>query len=289
MTGHEPRIAFGLSTRELTRRVKRVAWTMIGVCITGLMLFPLYWIVNLSLSRQVDTLRYPPPLIPLNLTLDGYRDALGTIGPSVLSSFIYSAGTVAVTMLVATPAAYALATLRSRISLGLLCALILAEMAPGFVIANSLYSVFSSLGWLNSYQAVILADSSLAVPFATIIMRAFMVGIPRGLSEAAMIDGAGHWSIFRMVYVPLSRTALLTAGLFSFLFGWGDFLFALVLNNDPNRTPITVSIYQFIGSTTVEWPAVMATAVMASIPAVLLVSMAQRYVAVGVTAGAIKE
>jgi multiple sugar transport system permease protein len=270
-------------------RFKGVGWTLLGMLITGLMLFPMYWIVNLSFTQQTDTLQYPPPFFPLNPTLDGYRDALATIGPSVLSSLIYGIGTVLVTLAVATPAAYALAIMRSRVGLWVLCVLILAEMAPGFVVANSLYSVFNHLGLLNSYPGVILADSTLAVPFATIIMRAFMIDIPPGLSEAAMVDGAGHWRIFSFIYLPLSRTALVTASLFSFLFGWGDFLFALVLNNDPNHTPMTVGIYRFIGSTNVDWPAVMATAVIATIPAALLLTVAQRYVAVGITAGAIKE
>jgi multiple sugar transport system permease protein len=80
-----------------------------------------------------------------------------------------------------------------------------------------------------------------------------------------------------------------SASLFSFLFGWGDFLFALILNNDPHHTPITVGIYRFIGSFSVEWPAVMATAVIASIPATFLLAIAQRYIAAGITAGALKE
>jgi multiple sugar transport system permease protein len=192
-------------------------------------------------------------------------------------------------MIVATPAAYALATIRARIGSLLLFALVLAQMAPGFVVANSLYSAFNTLGLLNSYQAVILADSTIAVPFAIIIMRAFMLGIPPELGEAARVDGAGQLRIFWSVYLPLSRTALITAALFSFLFGWGDFLFALILNSNPDHTPITVGIYRFIGAYSVEWPSVMATAVIAIIPATILLALAQRYIAAGITAGAVKE
>jgi multiple sugar transport system permease protein len=149
--------------------------------------------------------------------------------------------------------------------------------------------MFSRLHLLSSYLAVILADSTIAVPFAIIVMRAFMVGIPRELAEAAVVDGAGHGRIFWSIILPLSRTALITASLFSFLFGWGDFLFAIVLNNNPHHTPITVGIYRFIGAFSVEWPAVMALSVIAAIPATLLLALAQRYVAAGITAGALKE
>jgi ABC-type sugar transport system, permease component len=278
--------------RDATRprlHLRTAGWTAAGILIAGFMLFPLYWIVNLSFMHQTDILQYPPPLIPPNPTLDAYEAALSTAGGYIQSSFIYALGTVVVTMLVATPAAYALSTFRARIGSLLLIGLILAQMAPGFVVANSLYSAFNRIGLLNTYQAVILADSTIAVPFAIIIMRAFMIGIPRELSEAARVDGAGQFRIFRSIYLPLSRTALITASLFSFLFGWGDFLFALVLNSDPDHTPITVGIFRFIGSYSVEWPAVMATAVIAVIPAAVLLAIAQRYVAAGITAGALKE
>jgi multiple sugar transport system permease protein len=262
---------------------------LLALIITGLMLFPFYWIVNISLMHQTDILQYPPPFVPPSPTLDGYRSAITTVGEYIRSSLIYGLGTVVVTMLVATPAAYSLARVRVRIGSFLLVALILAQMSPGIVVVNSLYAAFSRLGLLNTYWAVILADSTAAVPFAIIVMRAFMVGIPRELTEAAVVDGAGHGRIFWSIILPLSRTALITASLFSFLFGWGDFLFALILNSNPHQTPITVGIYRFIGSFSAEWPAVMATAVIAAIPAMLLLAVAQRYIAAGITAGALKE
>ena len=271
------------------RRAKDLPWILLALVITGLMLFPFYWIVNISFMHETDILQYPPPFLPPQPTLDGYREALATVGENVQSSLIYGLGTVVVMLLVATPAAYALSRVRARIGSLLLFALILAQMAPGIVVANSFYAAFSRLGLLNSYLAVILADSTIAVPFAIIVMRAFMEGIPQELAEAAIVDGAGHWRIFWSIILPLSRTALITASLFSFLFGWGDFLFALVLNSDPHHTPITVGIYRFIGGFSVEWPAVMAMAVIAAIPATFLLAIAQRYVAAGITAGALKE
>jgi multiple sugar transport system permease protein len=192
-------------------------------------------------------------------------------------------------MIVATPAAYALARIRARIGLFLLIALILAQMAPGFVVANSLYAMFSRLKLIDTYIAVILADSTAAVPFAIIIMRAFMLSIPNELSEAALVDGAGHWKIFWSIVVPISRTAIITAALFAFLAGWGDFLFALTLTYSADLTPITVGIYRYIGTYSVNWPAIMATAMIATVPAIILLAFAQRYIAAGITAGAIKE
>ncbi len=275
--------------RENTKRLEELIRTLLGLLITALFLFPFYLILESSLMVQTDVLRYPPPFVPPQITLDGYTSALTTSGGFIRTSLIYGFGTVLVTMLIATPAAYSLARIRSRIGLFLLIALILAQMAPGFVVANSLYAMFSRLKLINSFAAVILADSTGAVPFAIIIMRAFMLSIPGELSEAALVDGAGHWTIFWSIVVPISRTAIITAALFSFLAGWGDFLFALTLTNSPYLTPITVGIYRYIGSYSVNWPAIMATATIAAVPAIILLAFAQRYIAAGITAGAIKE
>lgn len=272
-----------------TKQLKTLVKTLLGLLITALFLFPFYLILESSLMAQTDVLRYPPPFIPPQITLEGYTTALATSGGFIQTSLVYGFGTVLVTMLIATPAAYSLALIRSRIGLFLLIALILAQMAPGFVVANSLYAMFSRLRLINSYAAVILADSTAAVPFAIIIMRAFMLSIPRELSEAALVDGAGHWKIFWSIVVPISRTAIITAALFAFLAGWGDFLFALTLTNSTQLTPITVGIYRYIGSFSVNWPAIMAAAMIAAIPAITLLTFAQRYIAAGITAGAVKE
>jgi multiple sugar transport system permease protein len=272
-----------------TRQLRKLVRTLFGLLITALFLFPFYMILESSLMAQTDVLRYPPPFVPPQVTLDGYTTALETTGEFLRTSLIYGIGTIVVTMIIAIPAAYALARLRSRIGLFLLIALILAQMAPSFVVANSLYAMFSRLKLINTYVAVILADSTIAVPFAIIIMRAFMLSIPSELSEAALVDGAGHWKIFWSIVVPISRTAIITAALFSFLAGWGDFIFALTLTTSADLTPITVGIYRYIGTYSVNWPAIMATAMIAAIPAIFLLAVAQRYIAAGITAGAVKE
>jgi multiple sugar transport system permease protein len=263
--------------------------TVIAAVIVLVLLFPLYWIVNVSLMSQIDILRYPPTFIPPQVSLDGYRAALAEAGTTVTSSLIYGVGTVIATMAIATPAAYGLSRFTTRVTVAFLFVLLLAQTIPGIVMANSLYALFAQIHWLSSYQAVILADTTIAVPFAIIVMRAFMLSIPRELIEAAVIDGAGPWRVFRSIVVPLSRNAVVAAALFAFLFGWGDFLFAVTLNADAHKVPLTVGIYRFVGSYSVAWPSLMALAVIASVPAAILLVAAQRFIAAGVTAGAVKE
>ncbi len=271
------------------RGLKKLLITLVAILITALMLFPFYMILNFSFMNQTDVLRYPPPFFPPQITLAGYQAALLTAGVYIRNSLIYGLGAIVVTMIIAAPAAYSLSRFRSRMGLILLMALILAQMAPGIVVANSLYAMFSRVQLINTYPAVILADSTGSVPFAIIIMRAFMLSIPRELSEAAVVDGAGQWTIFSSIVLPISRTAIITAALFAFLAGWGDFLFALILTNSEDFTPITVGIFRFIGSYSVSWPSVMAMATIAAIPAIILLTAAQRYIAAGITAGAVKE
>jgi len=156
-------------------------------------------------------------------------------------------------------------------------------MAMGF------YAICLSLGLLQSVPGLIVADSTLAVPFAVLIFTAFMSGIPRELLQAAQMDGAGPLRTFGSVVLPMSRNAIVTVSLFAFLWSWSDFVFASTLANGGAHEPITLGIYHYIGNNNQEWNAIMATAVVASIPAAVLLILAQRYVAAGVTAGAVKD
>jgi multiple sugar transport system permease protein len=273
------------ATKRTSRR--SLLLTVLGILLTALMLFPFYLILNYSLMDQIRILSYPPPLFPPELTFDGYREAFRVVGPFLRSSLIYGLGTMMLAMMIAAPAAYALSRMRSRLSMLLILVLLLAQMVPGIVVVSSLYALFTKVGILNTYLGVILANCTGAVPFAIIVMRAFMLGIPREMSEAAMIDGANHWITFTAIILPISRTAIITAALFSFLAGWGDFMMALILY--PASKPITVGIYYFIGSYSNNWPSVMAVASIAVIPAIILLAAAQRYIAAGITAGAVKE
>jgi multiple sugar transport system permease protein len=162
-------------------------------------------------------------------------------------------------------------------------------MLPHVVMANALYAIYARIGLLNSYWGLILADSTMGVPFAILILRAFMVSLPPSLVEAALCDGAGHWGAFFRIILPLSRNGLITAGLFCFLFAWSDFIFALTMETKQKIVPITLGIYQYIGTHQTDWNAIMATAVLASIPPIVLLLFGQRRITAGLMGGAVKE
>jgi multiple sugar transport system permease protein len=262
------------------------------VLFLAVMLFPLYWMINASLQTNAQIALPSPHWLPIGGTLDGYRNALSLGSVHLATSLAVAGGTTLLTLLIAAPGAYAIAVLRARGAQAVILFLLVAQLIPGIVMANALYRIFRPLGLLNSVQGLILADSTLAVPFAVLILRAFMASIPRELTEASTMDGASRWRTLISIVLPLSRNALITSGLFAFLFAWGDFLFASTLNlGAENATPISVALYNFIGAgvNTTSWNAVMATGVLASAPAAVLLVVAQRYIAAGVTSGAVKD
>jgi multiple sugar transport system permease protein len=277
-------------TAQRNRRPRQVwprwADTMAGIGILAVLLFPVYWMINVSLQPGGSAVG--TPWLPIDLSLQGYSTALGQQGRNLLTSLVVALGSVVFCLLIATPAAYALAQFRLRFAGAILFGVLLSQMIPGIVIANALYTAYTDAGLLNSIPGLILADSTAGIPFAILIVRAFMTHIPPSVIEAARVDGAGHLRAFVSIVLPMSRNALITAALFSFLFAWADFLFALTLTTTADVRPVTLGLYTYIGTYVSDWSAVMATAVLASIPAIVLLVVAQRYVAAGTTAGAVK-
>lgn len=269
---------------------RRPWWkTVLGIFFTVVMLFPVYWMVNVSFTQTSDLRLSPPHLFPVDPTLDGYVDVLRQQLPNLGTSLLIGLGCVLLTVLIAAPAAYAISLLNLRGGRPLSFLLLVAQMIPAVVMAMGFYAIYVRLGLLNSVWGLILADSTVAVPFGVLLFTAFMSGLPRELLQAARIDGAGAWRTFVSVVLPMSRNSVLTVSLFAFLWAWSDFVFASTLARNSALKPITLGIYTYIGNNTTQWNAIMATAVVASIPAAILLVVAQRYVAAGVTAGAVKD
>jgi multiple sugar transport system permease protein len=263
--------------------------TGIGLVLTALMLFPVYWMVNVSFTRDRDMRRTPPNWFPVHGTLEGYRAVLDRQLPYLGTSLLVSLGTVALTLVIAAPAGYSLARLRPAGGDALRFLLLVAQMIPGIIMAMGFYAIYLTLGVLNSVGGLIVGDATIAVPFGVLVFQAFMSGIPEEITQAATVDGAGPVRAFWSVVLPVSRNAVITVSLFAFLWAWSDFVFASTLDGGGRHRPITLGIYQYIGNNNQQWNAIMATAVVASVPAAVLLVVAQRYIAAGVSAGAIKD
>ncbi|MGY5033966.1 carbohydrate ABC transporter permease [Streptomyces sp. 900116325] len=274
------------SQADRNRPRRRWGSMIAGLAILCVMLFPLYWMINTALQPESGLLEVDA--IPHSLDLSGFSSAIGEQGTNLLTSLAVALGAVVICLAVSAPAAYALAQFKLPGTKVIVFGTLITQMVPGIVIANALYSAYVDLGLVNSYFGLMLADSSLGIPFAIVLMRSFMVAIPREVIEAAEVDGAGRFRTFVQVVLPMSRNSLITAGLFSFLYAWSDFMFALTLNTTDDVKPITLGIYQYIGAHVGDWGSVMAAAVLSAIPAAILLVLAQKYIAAGISGGSVK-
>ena len=266
--------------------VRRGLRSALAVVFLAILLFPVYWMFNISLQPSGGTL--VSNFLPTDPSLDGYRVAIEDQGGNLVTSLTIASGTVLLTLLIAAPAAYALAQFRFRWISWALLGILISQMIPGIVIANGLYSIYESLGLLNSIPGLVIANAANTVPFAILIMRSFMLGLPPSIVEAARVDGAGLVRSFISIVMPISRNSLITVGLFSFIWAFGDFIFALTLTTKGDIVPVTLGLYTYLGAHISNWSAVMATAMLASIPAIVLLVIAQKYIAAGVSGGAVK-
>jgi multiple sugar transport system permease protein len=274
------------------RQGRRILLPIGGVAITAVMLLPIYFTVESSLEPTSTFQALSQSLVPSHFVLNNYKVAFDSESGNILTSLLIGLGAVALSVGAALPAAYGLTKLGYLKSRAILSAaimvLLVTQMVPGISLSLAFYKLFLHLHLLNSVPGLIIADSTNGMPFATLVLCAFMGSIPVELSDAAYVDGASEWRTFRSVVVPLAVPAIITAALFVFLFAWGDFLYAYTLTAGGNVTPLTKGLLNFFNNNTVNWGAVLATVVLAAIPAGLILGFGQRYVRSGLRAGALK-
>lgn len=266
--------------------------TVVGCVIVAVLLFPVYWMLLTSARTEADAVRVPPALLPTHLDFTSYSRAViqnDAVLDAIVNSVVISTGTMLLTLLLAVPAAYVLARRRVRfVSLALLI-LLITQLLPGIAVATPLFVIFKRLDLLNSYLGLILADATLTVPFAILIMRPFFLRIPRDLEAAALVDGCRPLGAFVRVVLPVSRSGVVTVAALTFLLAWGEFLFALSLTTTNDIQPLTVALATFSSSTGTPWNQVMAVATVVAVPIVVAFIALQRYIVGGLTIGGIKE
>jgi multiple sugar transport system permease protein len=269
-------------------RTLRWLCTLAAAVALVLVLFPVYAIIVGSFESTNTLFSGTFYWLPHAATLANYSTVVHAQSANVVTSLVVGLGTALLALVVAVPAAYALAKYRLRVTVILVSALLIAQIVPSIVLATSLFIVFHWLHLVNSYLGLIIADGTYAVPFAILVLRAFLFSLPNELIYAARVDGATEWQTFRMIVIPLARSAVITVAVFAFLAGWGDFIFALTILNGSGIEPITLGIYTYLGNYSTDWGAVMAAGVFAMVPAGILLVVAQRYIASGLTAGSVK-
>ncbi len=278
----------------MVRRAKRVAWVYLAaapfVCFA---LFPFVWmaITSLKANRELYDLAQNPFLIRTGVTWEHYRYLFERsafplwLRNSAAVAVVTTCGSVALALL----AAYALARLRFRGAEPVATAIFIVYLVPTTLLFLPLARIVAVLGLANSLGALMLTYPAFIVPFATWMLMAYLAGIPREVEECALVDGCTRLRALRHVVLPLARPGIVTAALFAFTLAWGEFIYALTFISTTDTKTVTAGVVvDLIRGDIFYWGSLMAAALLASLPVVILFSLFLDSYVAGLTAGAIK-
>ena len=255
-------------------------------------LFPVYWLVNLSLKTGPDLAS--ADLFPPNPSLDNYKAIFENddFTRALLNSAIVSLITTVLALTFGSFCAYALARLKFSGKFLLLALILSITTFPAIAIAAPIFKLWTDIGLFNQPYGLGLIPPYLtfALPLAIYILTSFFKEIPKDLEEAALVDGATNFQAFYKVVIPLAAPGLATAGILTFIFAWNEFLLAVTLTSSPQARTVPAAIAFFTGATQFEVPigTISAASVVISIPLILMVLVFQKRIVAGLTAGAVK-
>lgn len=269
-------------------RASRVVLHVVLLLIVAGMLFPLAWMLVISLRERTPDFSSLFGLFVGEFTLANYTDVLsaGPFARYFLNSLLVSATVTAGNVLFCTMVGYALARRRIPLKSFWVLTVVAVLMIPPQVVMIPLYRLMVTFGWLNTYWALIVP--MLVTPFGVFLLRQYVQNLPAEVEDAARIDGAGDWRILFSVIMPLSRPILVVLAVFTFLTTWNTFLYPFLFTNTDDMRTLTVGLTFYLGNQSVDWGHLMAGASISAIPIILLFIAFQRQIIQGMTAGAVK-
>jgi len=276
------------------RRTRQTGWNLVGLAVLVVMVFPVYWMISTAFKPDSEIIGATPTWIPLSATLSHFREAIsGSDHPyfwsSVENSLIIVGVTVAVAMVLAFLAAVALAKFRFSGRAIFVVLVIGIQMLPPVGLIIPLYVVLARYHLTDALTGVILTYMTFVLPFSVWMLRGFILGIPRDLEEAAMVDGSSRFGAFVRILLPLVAPGLVATSVFAFITTWNEFIFANVLLSNQSKQTVTIWLAAFTSTNThTDWGALMAASTLTAIPVVFFFLAVQRKIAFGLTAGAVK-
>lgn len=269
----------------VTRTLLYIVW-ILSLFIT---LFPIAWVVSTSLKNHLQTVAYPPVWI-FAPTLHNYALVLsnGLFPHTLLNSVFVVTISVVVAMVFGIPAAYAIARSRRAVTRALFPWALFLRLMPGIIFIIPMFIAYRVIGWLGTYQALIVMYVIFDLPLVVSVLAAFVRAFPLALEEAAWVEGATTTQVLRHIVVPLIMPGLLAAAVLAFVLTWGDFLFALLLTNTQTETA-PVSVLNFIMFNGIEWGQLSAATTLLMAPVIVFGMIFQRYLVRGLTTGAVRD
>ena len=275
----------------LSWRARFAFWTVFAFIATFLFL-PLIWMGITSIKSESEIFVRFPTLWPKTPTLQSYVSLFSRsdMVDNLKNSLITAGGGALLTVVLATYAAYSFAKFRYRGRKTLMFLMLSAQMFPFAMLLISLYPLLQQLGLLNTHLGLIVAYIILALPSGTYMLYSYFVNIPTEIIEAARADGAGELYILHRIVLPLAMPAMVTVGLYSFMWAWNDLLFSLTLVTKPElRTVGPALLLNYIGESKSDWAGAMAASIVSSLPVVIGFAFLQKFFIQGLTAGAVKS
>ncbi len=271
---------------------KKHLLNIVAVLICIVFLFPVYWILISSIKTDAEIFQYPPTFFPKVLTLSSYVDQIVgeySIFRGLRNSLLIACTGCILSMMLAVPAAYALGRYPVKGKRFFILSFLVTQMLPVTLLLTPMFLIFQKMHLLNNYLSPIIANTTTAVPFVVIILRSYFQSLPNELEDAARIDGCSSFRTFLQIMLPISRTGLITASTFSFLFCWNDLMYSLTFLSRQESRPLTAGIYNFITKYGIQWNYIMAFSTLIVIPVILIFIFLQKYIVPGLTMGAVKE
>jgi multiple sugar transport system permease protein len=290
-----PPSAAALRPRGGAARWRRAALAGALLVLATLWLLPAVWMAVTSLKPTENIVRMPPEWIPWPATLAHYGEVLfsssrtARIGRAFLNSVVVSVGTVVVVLVTSAMAAYPLARMRFPGRDLVFVVLVGSLMIPNAVVLVPQYVLTQRLGWLSTYQGLIVPEAAVTFAFGVFLLRQFFLTIPGELEDAARIDGADRWRIFSRIVLPLSQPVLAALAIFAFRSAWNDFLWPLIAVNKAEMFPLPVALSFLRGAYASEsYGPIMAGATLSALPLLVVFLFANRWIVEGVRVSGLK-
>ena len=266
-------------------RTQKVIGYVVLIFFLLLILLPFYWMFITSFKTNTDISAYPPSLWPAQWTWTHYATAFGfyRFGMYIRNSVIVALCTTFFVLLFSSMAGFSIARLPYRGKLPILVVLLMISVFPPIAIITPLYMLLRDVGWLNSYQALIVPYTAFNLPFSIWILRNYFLQIPGALFEAAKMDGATVFQTFYRIFLPLTTPGLFTAAVFTFVAAWTEFFMALVFNPDNQMRTIPVGIALFSGQFDIPYGEIFAGSIVSIVPIVILVIIFRKWIVSGLT------
>jgi multiple sugar transport system permease protein len=258
-----------------------------ALLLTVIFLFPIYWLFIISLKTPEEIFAFPPVWYPKNLQFANYR-VLFRDGDAVTvwNSLVLAGASTILAMIIGTLAAYSLVRFKTG-GENLAVWIISQRMMPPVAIVFPIFLLYVFFGWVDTYHGLILLYTAFNLPYVIWMMRGYIEDIPLELEESALVDGCSRWAVLWKVVFPMARTGLFATAVFTFVFAWNEFLFALVLTRTEVIT-YTVQVTHYFGGQSNFWAKIAAMSVLGTIPVFVAVATMQRYLVRGISMGAVK-